>query len=167
MLGVEGTPIGNQVAIVLPYILGAAVLLTLLIACANVAILMIAQWTAREHEIAIRASIGASRGRIVRSLLTESVLVAAIGGILGVCFTFALRGLVVRSGGDMRFFDLSIDPGVLLQIAAITLLTGVTAGSRLRCTKRGAFRSTRSAPWPDRTGCASGGAAPWSCSRSP
>jgi putative ABC transport system permease protein len=128
VLGVEGTPIGNQVAVVLPYILAASVVLTLLIACANVAILMIAQWTAREHEIAIRASIGASRGRIVRSLLTESVVISAIGGVLGVCFTFALRGLVVRRGGEARFFDLSIDPGVLIQTALITLLTGVAAG---------------------------------------
>jgi predicted permease len=128
VLGVEGTPIGNQVAIALPYILATSVLLTLLIACANVAILMIAQWTAREHEIAIRASIGASRGRIVRSLLTESVVIAAIGGLLGVCFTFALRGLIVRRGGDTTFFDLSIDPAVLVQAALITLFTGIAAG---------------------------------------
>ena len=128
VLGVEGTPIGHQVAIVLPYILATSVVLTLLIACANVAILMIAQWTAREHEIAIRASIGASRGRIVRSLLTESVLVATLGGILGVCVTFALRGWIVRRGGDIQFFDLSIDPRVLVQTAVITLLTGMTAG---------------------------------------
>jgi predicted permease len=128
LLGVEGTPIGHQVAIILPHILAASVVLTLLIACANVAILMIAQWTAREHEIAIRASIGASRGRIVRTLLTESVLVAAIGGLLGVCFTFALRGLVVRRGGESQFFDLAIDPAVLAQTALITLLTGMAAG---------------------------------------
>ena len=57
-----------------------SVLLTLLIACANVAILVIAQWTAREHEIAIRASLGASRGRIVQALVTESMLIAAVGG---------------------------------------------------------------------------------------
>ena len=92
--GIEGTPIARQVAPILPYILGASVLLTLLIACANVAILMIAQWTAREHEIAIRASIGASRGRIVRALLTESVLVASLGGVAGVGATLALRASV-------------------------------------------------------------------------
>ena len=126
--GVEGTPVGRQVALILPYLLATSVLLTLLIACANVAILMIAQWTAREHEIAIRASIGASRGRIVRSLLTESVLVAAVGGLLGVAFTFALRGWIVRSGGDVGFFDLSIDNAVLAQTAVITLLTGIVAG---------------------------------------
>ena len=126
--GVEGTPVGRQVALILPYLLATSVLLTLLIACANVAILMIAQWTAREHEIAIRASIGASRGRIVRSLLTESVLVAVVGGLLGVAFTFALRGWIVRSGGDVGFFDLSIDNAVLAQTALITLLTGIVAG---------------------------------------
>jgi predicted permease len=127
--GVEGTPIGHQVALILPYLLATSVLLTLLIACANVAILMIAQWTAREHEIAIRASIGASRGRIVRSLLTESVLIAGLGGALGVCATFALRGWIVqRAGPGASFFDLSIDPGVLVQTAMVTLLTGIAAG---------------------------------------
>jgi putative ABC transport system permease protein len=126
--GVGGTPLGNQVAIALPYILGASVVLTLLIACANVAILMIAQWTAREHEIAIRASIGASRGRIVRALITESIMVAGLGGLLGVGFTLALRGVVLRGSGDGRFFDLSIDPIVFVQAAVITLFTGLAAG---------------------------------------
>jgi putative ABC transport system permease protein len=127
--GVQGTPLGNQVAPVLPYVLATSVLLTLLIACANVAILMIAQWTAREHEIAIRASIGASRGRIVRSLLTESVLIASCGGALGVGATCALRALILyRGGADASFFDLTIDPAVFIQVAVITLLTGITAG---------------------------------------
>ncbi len=127
--GLEGTPIGNQVALVLPYVLGASVLLTLLIACANVAILMIGQWTAREHELAIRSSIGASRGRIVQSLLTESVLLALCGGAFGICVTYVLRGIVVGSGGTAStFFDLSIDMGILAQSATIAFLTGIVAG---------------------------------------
>jgi predicted permease len=126
--GVEGTPLGHEVAIALPYVLGASVLLTLLIACANVAILMIAQWTAREHEIAIRASIGASRGRIVRSLLAESVLVALLSGMLGVFVTFTLRAWIAQSGGTVAFMDLSIDSFVLAQVVAVALLAGIAAG---------------------------------------
>jgi len=127
--GIEGTPLGRQMAVVLPYVLGTSVLLTLLIACANVAILMIAQWTAREHEIAIRASIGASRGRIVRALVTESGLIAVLGGALGVCVTLALRGWVLREGGaDESFFDVAIDAGIFAKTAAITLLAGLVAG---------------------------------------
>ncbi|HEY7500005.1 MAG TPA: ABC transporter permease [Vicinamibacterales bacterium] len=125
--GVEGTPIAHQMSIALPYLLATSVLLTLLIACANVAILMIAQWTARQHEIAIRASIGASRGRIVRSLLTESVVVASLGGALGMCVVLALRGWIVSRGGQ-GFYDLTIDSSVLVQTMAIALLTGVAAG---------------------------------------
>ena len=129
--GFQGTPVANQMSFILPYMLGIAVLLTLIIACANVAVLMIAQWTAREHEIAIRASIGASRGRIVRGLLTESIVVAACGGVLGICVTLALRGVILRQGGDTGFFDLAIDFLISFQAAAITLLTGVAAGIAL------------------------------------
>jgi putative ABC transport system permease protein len=126
---VEGTPMGHAMALPLPYVLGASVVLTLLIASANVAILMIAQWTAREHEIAIRASLGASRGRIVRALVTESVLLAIGGGALGVCATYALRGILVsRTAGESAFFDLSIDPHILVQAMLITLATGILAG---------------------------------------
>jgi predicted permease len=127
--GIEGTPLGSMVALILPYILGASVVLTLLIACANVAILLIAQWTAREHEIAIRASIGASRRRIIQALLTESVLVAAVGAVLGACVTYALRGWIVHRGlAQVRFFDLSIDIGVLAQTATIAILAGIVTG---------------------------------------
>ena len=127
---VEGTPVGHQVAFILPYVLAAAVILTLLIACANVAILMIAQWTSREHELAIRASIGASRGRVVRMLLTESVLLAAVGGASGVAATLLLRSWIVsRGGAEAGMFDLSIDAAILLKAAFITVMTGVIAGA--------------------------------------
>jgi predicted permease len=127
--GVEGTPIGHMMPVALPWMLGTAVLLTLLIACANVAILVIAQWTAREHEIAIRASLGASRSRVVRALVTESVVIAVLGGLLGICATMALLGLMVRNGGPyLRLYDLSIDPRILFQSVLITILTGVVAG---------------------------------------
>lgn len=128
---IGGIPTGRQMAPILPYLLASAVLLTLLIACANVAILMIAQWTAREHEMAIRASIGASRARIVRTLLTESVLVAALGGAAGVAATLLLRAWVVSRGGgagDDQFIDVSINPAVFVQAALITIVTGVIAG---------------------------------------
>jgi predicted permease len=127
--GIEGTPVAMGMAFVLPYLISACVLLTLLIACANVAILMIAQWTGREQEIAIRSSLGASRGRIVRALLTESVLIAVCGGVLGIAMTYALRGLIVRRAGPMvAFFDLTIPVSVLIQGILLTLMTGVIAG---------------------------------------
>jgi putative ABC transport system permease protein len=126
--GVEGTPVGHQVANALPYVLGMSAFLTLLIACANVATLMIAQWTSREQEIAIRASIGASRWRIVRSLLTESVMLSMMAGALGLCATFAIRGWMRSRGGEVTFIDLSIDPSVVLQTLTIAMLTGIVAG---------------------------------------
>jgi predicted permease len=127
--GIEGTPISRAVAVALPWVLAVAVLLTLLIACANVAILVIAQWTIREHEIAIRASLGASRGRVVRALLAESVVIAALGGTLGVGVTLALiRIIVANAGGDVRFFDVSIEPHILVEAMLITVMTGIVSG---------------------------------------
>ena len=126
--GLDGTPLGRQMSFVLPYVLAVAVLLTLMIACANVAVLMIAQWTAREQEIAIRASIGASRGRIVRALLTESVTIAVLGGVLGVVAALVLRDIVQRNSSASSFYDLSIDPSVLVSTAILAVLTGIAAG---------------------------------------
>ena len=127
-LPVRGTPIGNNVGPFVIILLTSAVFLTLLIACTNVAVLMMAQWTSREHEIAIRASLGGSRGRIVRSLLTESTLIAIGGGWLGVALTFALRGLAVRNVPTADMFDLSIDWAIFLQAGLVTAAAGVLTG---------------------------------------
>ena len=108
-LQVGGTGLGSQIAVVIPWMLGMAVLLTVLIACANVGILMFARWTSREREMAIRSSLGAGRGRAIALLLTESIILALGGGALGVCATFALRGLLVRNAPGAADVDLSID----------------------------------------------------------
>lgn len=126
--GIEGTPVGRQMSFVLPYVLAVAVLLTLLIACANVAVLMIVQWTVREQETAIRAAIGASRGRIVRALLTESTSIAVIGGVLGIAAANGLRVWIQYTGGTSVFYDFSLDIPVLIVSAVIAVLTGIAAG---------------------------------------
>lgn len=123
-----GTPIGEAMGPMPGFLVSAAVLFTLLIACTNVSVLMMAQWTAREHELAIRASIGASRGRLVRTLVTESLLIATAGGALGVLVTLALRGWIVRSGGEFAAFNLTIQPRVFLIAAAITVAAGLLTG---------------------------------------
>ncbi len=120
---IAGTPIGEQIAPYVVWLLQGAVYLTFLIACTNIAVLMIAQWTAREHELAIRTSLGASRARLVRALATESVCVAAAGGGLGLAGAFALRGALER-GGAGSLIDLRIDAVVL----AITTLAVFGAG---------------------------------------
>ena len=124
----RGTPIGNSVGPFVIILLTGAVLLTLLIACTNVAVLMMAQWTSREHEIAIRASLGGARGRIVRSLLTESTLIAIAGGTLGVALTYALRGLAVRNVPTMALYDMTIDWTMIVQSGLVTIAAGLLTG---------------------------------------
>jgi predicted permease len=126
---IKGTPFADQMALILPYIFGTAVLLTLLIACANVAILMIAQWTRREAETAVRSALGASRARLIRALLAESLLIATCAGLLGIAGTFALRAIMLSGAAVVPvFFDFSVYPAVLIKTAAVTLLTGILAG---------------------------------------
>lgn len=128
VFAMRGTAIGNNVGVFVILLLTGAVVLTLLIACTNVAVLMMAQWTSREHEIAIRASLGGARGRIVRSLLTESTLIAIAGGALGVAMTFALRGLFVREVPTAEMYDMTIDWVILVQSGLVTLAAGLLTG---------------------------------------
>ena len=104
--------------------LAGVVGLVLLIVCANVANLMLSRGAARRREIAIRLSLGAGRGRLVRQLLTESLLLAALGGVLGMLVAHWARGLLPDALGRAASFD----PRVLAFAATVTLLTGLMFG---------------------------------------
>jgi predicted permease len=111
-------------------ILLAAVGLVLLIACANVANLTLSRAAAREKEIAIRTSMGAARHRVLRQLLTESLLMAGIGGVLGLLVS-GIGLSLLRSAlpaGTPRLEDVAIDWQVLLFAAALVMLTGILSG---------------------------------------
>jgi predicted permease len=117
--------------------------LVLLIACANLANLLLARASAREREVAVRLAIGASRGRIVRQLLAESLLVAALGATLGVLLAPTLSSSLVAfltTNQDRIFVDLQTDWRVLLFTAAVGCLTSLLFGLTP------AFRATRVAP---------------------
>ncbi|MFL5312991.1 MAG: ABC transporter permease [Myxococcales bacterium] len=115
-------------------ILGVAVGFLLIICCANVASLLLARGVARGGEIAIRRSLGAAQGRLVRQLLTESLLLALLGGAAGVLFAFWARPLfatlnpIQASALGSVLTDFRIDGRVLAFSLAVTVLTGALSG---------------------------------------
>jgi len=111
-------------------VLLGAVAFVLLMACVNVASLLLARAGTRQQEISIRAALGAGRSRIVRQLLTESIVLALAGGLVGLVVAFfGTQLLLVLSRGQLPLaFEVSIDARVLLFSLAISLVTGVLFG---------------------------------------
>ena len=114
----------------LMWLLLGAVSLVLLIACGNAANLLLARAAARTHELGVRATLGAAKGRMIRQMLTESLLLGLAGGFAGIVLAYAfLRGLLrLNPGGIPRMNEASIDARVLVFTLIVAVLTSVIFG---------------------------------------
>jgi putative ABC transport system permease protein len=112
------------------FMIFGAVIFVLLVACANVANLLLARSTVRHKEITIRTAIGAARGQLVRQLLTESLVLAFLGGALGLLLAFWGTELVATAGSKINpmFGDIRVDLRVLGFTFAISIITGLVFG---------------------------------------
>ena len=134
------------------WVLMGTIGMVLLIACANVANLLLVRAESRQQELAVKAALGASSGQIVRELLRESLTLAALGGVVGVAVAFAAVRLLVHlePGNLPRLQDIRIDLPVLAFAAGLSLLSGLLfglvpalkqAGAQLATTLRAGGRS--------------------------